>query len=275
MAENNSKSAGLFGIMRLPNDNPKKTVFVAILLCLVCSVLVSTAAVMLKPQQQANKKNDIKQNILAVAGISYSSKEQVEQLFKQFEVRLVDFDAGDFANTDIDPVSYDQRQASSDPAQSVKLTADQDVAGIGSRANLAPVYLLKEGDNIKQVVVPVHGYGLWSTLYGFVSLGSDFNTIRGLQFYEHAETPGLGGEVDNPKWRALWKGKKVFDENGDLRITVIRGHVDTNAKGAEYQVDGLSGATLTSNGVTNLLAYWLGDHAFGPFLKQMRSELGN
>lgn len=273
MADSTEKKGLLGGLLSLPNDNPKKTLFIAILLCLVCSILVSTAAVSLKPLQTTNKKNDIKQNILAVTGLN-NQEGTVDELFSQFDVKLIDLSSGQYADTDIDPVSYDQRKASADPQMSVKLTSEQNIAGIGSRAKLAPVYLLTDGDTIKQVVLPVHGYGLWSTLYGFLSLEGDFNTIKGLRFYEHAETPGLGGEVDNPKWRAQWEGKKVFDDNGNVEVRVIRGHVSPETAGAEHKVDGLSGATLTSNGVTNLLQYWLGDHGFGPYLKNMRSELG-
>jgi Na+-transporting NADH:ubiquinone oxidoreductase subunit C len=273
MAET-TQAKGLLGrLMNLPNDDPKKTLFIAILLCLVCSILVSSTAVWLKPIQQDNKKDDIKRNILAVTGLS-DERGSVDELFSRFEVRLVNLDSGQYAQTDIDPVSYDQRKAAGDPQMNVKLSDEQDIASIGSRAKLVPVYLLKEGDTIKQVVLPMHGYGLWSTLYGFMALAGDFNTIRGLRFYEHAETPGLGGEVDNPKWRAQWKGKKAYDENGTLQIHVIRGHVGPDTADAEHKVDGLSGATLTSNGVTNLVRYWLGDHGFGPYLKNMRSELG-
>ena len=273
MADSSKKKGLLGGLLALPNDDPKKTLFIAVMLCLVCSILVSTAAVSLKPIQTSNKKTDIKRNILAVTGQSNKAG-SVDELFEQFDVRLVDLSQGSYANTDIDPVSYDQRKASADPQMSVNIKDKQDIAGIGSRAKMAPVYLLTEGDTIKQVVLPVHGYGLWSTLYGFLSLEGDFNTIKGLRFYEHAETPGLGGEVDNPKWRAQWEGKKVFDENGDVEIRVIRGHVGKDTPEAEYKVDGLSGATLTSNGVTNLLQYWLGEQGFGPYLKNMRSELG-
>jgi len=273
MAESTEKKGLLGSFLSLPNDNPKKTLFVAVMLCLVCSILVSTAAVSLKPLQTSNKKTDIKQNILAVTGLS-AQDGNIDELFSQFDVRLVDLDSGQYADTDIDPVSYDQRKAAGDPQMSVKLTAEQNTAGIGRRANLAPVYLLTEGETIKQVVLPVHGYGLWSTLYGFMALEGDFNTIKGLRFYQHAETPGLGGEVDNPKWRAQWEGKKVFDDNGNVEIRVIRGHVSAETPEAEFKVDGLSGATLTSNGVTNLVQYWLGDHGFGPYLKTMHSELG-
>lgn len=274
MAESTKKKGFLSGILSLPNDDPKKTLFVAVMLCLVCSVLVSTAAVSLKSLQTTNKQNDIKQNILAVTG-QLDKAGTVEELFAQFEVKLVDLETGDFADTDIDPVSYDQRKASADPALGISLTGEQDIAGIGSRAKLVPVYMLKDGDQIDQIVIPVHGYGLWSTMYGFLSLESDFNTVKGIRFYEHAETPGLGGEIDNPKWRAQWTGKKVFNEDGSVGLHVIRGFVSASTQNAEYKVDGLSGATLTSNGVTNMVSYWFGDHAFGPFLKNMQTKLGN
>lgn len=265
------QNQGFFGkLLNLPNDSPKKTIIVAGLLCLVCSILVSTSAVVLKPLQSSNKEADIKKNILAVTGL-LAENSDINSLFKQFEVKVVDLETGDYAT--IDAADYDQRKAAKDPAESIKLSSEQDIAKIGRRAKLASVYLLKEGDVIKQVVLPVHGYGLWSTLYGFISLEGDINTIGGLRFYQQGETPGLGGEVDNPKWRDQWHGKKVFDENGVLKIKVIHGHVDYKMAGAEYQVDGISGATLTSRGVSNLVNYWLGDDAFGPYLKKMRSEL--
>jgi Na+-transporting NADH:ubiquinone oxidoreductase subunit C len=266
MAETSKKQGMIASILSLPNDDPKKTIIVAFLLCLVCSVLVSTSAVMFKPLQLANKEADIKKNILAVTGLLDESSD-ITALFERFEVKVIDLETGKYS--DIDPTSYDQRKASRDPEQSIKLSAEQNIANIGRRAKLAKVYLLKENNSLKQVVLPVHGYGLWSTLYGFVSLEADFNTIGGLQFYSHAETPGLGGEVDNPKWRKQWQGKKAFNDSGELKIEVIRGHVDFKVAGAEHQVDGLSGATLTSRGVSNLVNFWLGDDGFGPYLKKM------
>lgn len=269
----NNKKRGFFGrILDLPNDSPKKTIIIAFLLCLVCSILVSTAAVVLKSKQVANKELDIKKNILAITGL-LSDGGDIEAIFEQFEVKVVDLESGQYA--DIDASSYDQRKASGDPALSVELTSEQDIASIGRRAKLATIYILKEDSKIKQVILPIHGYGLWSTLYGFIAFESDFNTIKGLQFYAHAETPGLGGEVDNPKWRKQWQGKKAFDQDGNLKIEVIRGHVDFKMAGAEHKVDGLSGATLTSKGVSNLVNYWLGDHGFGPYLKNMRSAAEN
>ena len=97
------------------------------------------------------------------------------------------------------------------------LPLTDDPASIGRRSNYVTIYLLKNNDGtIDKLILPIHGYGLWSTLYGFVALEEDTNEIFGLQFYQHAETPGLGAEVDNPKWKAQWKGKSLRNEDGDL-----------------------------------------------------------
>lgn len=120
------------------------------------------------------------------------------------------------------------------------------------------------------MILPIKGYGLWSTLYGFIALEGDLNTVAGIGFYEHAETPGLGGEVDNPLWKAKWEGKKVFDDEGKTALKVIKGPVDSKRAGSEYQIDGLSGATLTSRGVSQLIQFWLGENGFAPFLTKLK-----
>ena len=270
--ENNidQKQSFFAEILSLPNDSTKKTIIVAALLCLVCSILVSASAVILKPLQISNKKADIKRNILAVADLN-TDGQSIEETFKQFEMKIVDLETGEYVD-DIDPAEFDQRKAAADPSLSINISGDQDIAGIGHRSKYAKVYLLKEGDQTTQIVLPVHGYGLWSTLYGFLSLENDGNTIKGLKFYEHAETPGLGGEVDNPKWQAMWAGKKIFDDKGDLRFEVVRGQVASGTSGAEHQVDGLSGATLTSKGVSNMVNFWLGKDGFGPYLNKFNSK---
>ncbi|MGB1581612.1 MAG: Na(+)-translocating NADH-quinone reductase subunit C, partial [Nevskiales bacterium] len=188
----------------------------------------------------------------------------------QVEPRVVDLATGNFV-TDIDPAEFDARTAAKDPEQNVVIPGDEDIASIRSRAKYATVYFVKEGERAGLMIMPVHGYALWSTLYGFIALESDGQTVYGLSFYEHAETPGLGGEIDNPKWKSLWRGKQVFDEQGQMRLQVIKGSVTEDTPGAEHKVDGLAGATLTSVGVSNLLRYWLSDQGYGPFLEKVRS----
>lgn len=274
MTETTQKKGFLGGLMALPNDDPRKTIFIAVLLCLVCSVLVSTAAVALKSQQVVNKKNDIRKNILAVTGL-YEPGMDIDAAFERFDVRLVNFETDSYADNDLDPVTFDQYKASATPEYGVNI--NDDIAGIGKRAKFAPIYLLRDPDTnaVQQVILPVSGYGLWSTMYGFLSVEADLNTISGLRFYQHAETPGLGGEIDNPRWRNKWEGKKIYDDNGNVELRVMRGFVDENASNAEYKIDGLSGATLTSQGVSNMMVYWLGDQGFGPFLQNLRTELGS
>ena len=265
-------SAG-WNILRMPNDSTAKTIIVALLLCLVCSVIVSTAAVSLKPIQLKNKNLDKKRNILQVAGL-YQEGQKVEELFEQIEAKVVDLSTGDYVE-EMNAGEYDQRKAAKDPAQNVMIPLDQDIAHIKQRAKRATVYLVKKNDAIKYYILPVHGYGLWSTLYGFLVLEEDANTIYGLQFYEHAETPGLGGEVDNPNWRAKWPGKLVYSSDGIPTIEVVRGSVDMSKADAVHQVDGLAGATLTSRGVTYLLQYWMSEQGFGPYLQKARSQMSD
>ncbi len=270
-AEKVKRARGMLAaVLALPNDSPKKMLIVAVALCLVCSVVVSSAAVLLKPLQLENAALDRKRNIVEVAGL-LGSDGDVETAFQRVEPRVVNLETGEFAE-DIDPAKYDQRKAAKDPKRSEALSKDEDIASIGRRARFSTVYFVREGDAIRQVILPVHGYGLWSTLYGFLALEGDFRTIAGLKFYDHAETPGLGGEVDNPSWRQKWDGKVAFDENGNAVIEVIKGVVDQSRSGAEHRVDGLAGATLTTRGVDNLLKFWLGENGFGPFLQRMRKK---
>lgn len=254
------------------NESVGKTLLVAFLVCVVCGVVVATAAVSLRPVQNENKLIDKRMNILLAAGM-YDASQDVNEQFKSIERKFVGIESGDYVEM---PESYDQRTAAKDPAQSERLSGDVDIAGIKNQAEVAEVYLAR-GDNgeLSRIILPVHGYGLWSTLYGFLALEPDANTVAGLGFYEHGETPGLGGEVDNPKWKALWEGKKLYGDQGEVEIQVIKGTVESNTPNAEHKVDGLAGATLTSKGVSNLLRFWVGENGFGPYLKRMRQGGGD
>jgi len=251
------------------HESTKHTLIVALALCIVCSVVVSSAAVLLRPAQQANKELDKKANILRAAGLLDENR-SVEEQFANVQTRIVDLDTGRFTDA-VDAGSYDQRKAAKDPSLSEKLSGEQDIAKIGRRVKYATVYLVSGPSGIEKVILPIKGYGLWSTLYGFLALESDMNTVAGLGFYEHAETPGLGGEVDNPEWKAKWIGKKVYAD-GEAKLSVIKGSVDGSSPAAVYQVDGLSGATLTSKGVDNLIHFWMGQNGYAGFLTNLRAE---
>jgi Na+-transporting NADH:ubiquinone oxidoreductase subunit C len=251
------------------NDSTAKTLIVAFSLSIVCAIFVSAAAVMLKPVQEVNKALDRKRSILAAAGMLQEGK-SVEEQFAEVSTRVVDLRTGKFSD-DVDALKYDQRKAAKDPSQSEKLSAEQDVAKISRRENYSLVYVVEDpAGDIEKIILPIHGYGLWSTLYGYIALESDGNTVSGLGFSEHGETPGLGGEVDNPRWKAHWPGKQVY-RDGEVAIGLIKGAVDPASANAPWQVDGLAGATLTARGVTNLVHFWLGENGFEPFLNNLNA----
>lgn len=258
------------GFLSLPNDDPRKIVAVALTLCLVCSVLVASASVLLKPFQERNQALAVKQQIVSVAGLQTDTT-PIEQLYAEhIETRIVELSTGNYADS-IDPDSFDQRALARSPATSTALTAAADIAKIRRRANHAPVYLVREAGRIKTVILPVYGAGLWSTMHGLLALAGDGRTITGLTFYEHAETPGLGDAIEQPAWQARFHGKSAFDDQGNVRIQVTKGGIDTGSPEASYQVDGIAGATLTSKGVSNLLRFWLGDQGYGPFLGRLQT----
>ncbi len=249
-------------------NSVKHTLRMAIMLCLACSVLVSFAAVGLKTIQDGKKKAFREENILKAAGLWDDNADPAE-LMSQIEAVVVDMETGDATvdEAEADRINQKIRKIVKDPTQSDEIA--DDIAGIRRREQKAVVYRITESGKLKTVILPIRGYGLWSTLWGFVALdmtdagtGPDKIFITGLTFYEQKETPGLGGEVDNPKWKAKWPGKKAFDANWKPKIAVKK-----SAEGI-YAVDALSGATITSRGVSNMLKYWLGDEGFGPYLRK-------
>lgn len=258
----------------MSKDTTTKTLIVATCLCVVCSILVSTAAVRLRPLQSENKSLDVKKNLLLAAKLLESSKAEKEDIVNAFanvETKLVDLKTGEVV-TDMDPQNYDTRKAAKDPKMSVKIDPSEDIARIKTRAKIRPVYLVKKQGRVDQIVIPFHGKGLWSTMYGFLCLDSDTRTVRGVSYYEHGETPGLGGEVDNPRWKKSWIGKKVLSAEDFTPIfDVVKGSVNPASEMASSQVDGLSGATLTSNGVEDMVNYWLSDNGYGKYLANFRN----
>ena len=251
-------------------ESVPRTLLVAFFVSLVCSSLVASAAVVLKPRQAANALLDVRRNILEVAGLMEPGAD-VNELFAMVEPRLVDFETGTYVEG-VDPDRFDPIRAARDPERGMAIPSELDVARIGRRAKHGLVYLVRKDGEVTRIILPVSGYGLWSTLHGFVALESDGNTVADIVFYEHAETAGIGDFVSQDAWRARWPGKRVYDEEGQLRLQVFKGRVAADDPLADYRVDGVSGATLTGNGVTNLIRYWLGDHGYGPFLYKVQGE---
>jgi Na+-transporting NADH:ubiquinone oxidoreductase subunit C len=248
-------------------------IWFATAVCVVCAIIVSSSAVFLKDRQNTNANLDKKRNVLVAAGLAADgedlTREEIEERFRPVRQVVIDLETGEEAR-DIDPATFDYRREAADPVTS--RAAPENPSRVQRLARHALVYLVQdETGALKTLVLPVEGYGLWGTLYGFLALDADLNTIRGITFYDHKETPGLGDEIDNPRWKALWDGRRAFDEKLSPRITVIKGPAGPPTEDP-YRVDGLSGATLTGRGVTNLIHFWLGENGFGPFLEKLRQK---
>lgn len=255
-------------------ESTRRTLFVALVVSLVASVFVAGSAVALKPIQIENRLLDKQRSVLAIAGLGQDklSSREVKDLFNsRIKARVVDLGTGEY-NDNLDPFSFDPLRVSKNPETSTALNSSDDIALIKRREQFATVYMLEQNGELESLILPIRGYGLWSTLHGFLAIKPDLNTVVGLGFYQHAETPGLGGEVDNPKWKGIWPGKTLFDDNGKPIIRIVKGGVDPSSPDAAHQVDALAGATLTSNGVNRLLHFWLGEQGFGPYLAKLRQQ---
>ena len=246
----------------------------AAIVCVVCAIFVSSSAVALRDRQLVNQTLDMQRNVLTAAGfIDADARPTATEIAERFAtIRQVVIALETGAATDIDPTSFDARAAESDPTRSRPAPDNQ--AGLSRVATHALVYEVRDDAGaLDLVVLPVHGLGLWGLLYGFVALDADLETIRGLTYYEHKETPGLGGEVDNPRWKRLWPGRRAFGPDGQPAIEVARGRAGSPVDDP-FRVDGLAGATMTSRGVTNMLRFWLDEQGFGPYLESLRRRDG-
>ncbi|PJO77455.1 Na(+)-translocating NADH-quinone reductase subunit C [Neisseria brasiliensis] len=242
------------------------TLAVVIVVSLVCSVVVAGSAVGLKPKQLEQKAKDKQSYILSVAGLLDEKTDIAKTYSERIEPRVVDLATGEYV--DNPPEGFDARSAAKDPQQNVRIAPEDDLASIKTRAKLADVYLVKdEGGKVEQIVLPMHGNGLWSVMYGFVSVKPDGNTLNGITYYEQGETPGLGGEIANPLWQQKFVGKKLYNEQGNVAIRVGKGA----GADQEHGVDGLSGATLTTKGVQGTFDYWFGENGYKPYLAKLKA----
>ena len=249
------------------------TIIFTTAVCGICSVLVSSAAVGLRSRQQANQVLDRRKQVLAVAGLAKAgtgmAAAQINQTFEEsIKPRVINLQTGEYDDS-ADPTKFNQREAAADPTRS--RTAPTNQSGIMRLPNQALIYHVVREGKVEQIILPVEGTGLWSKLYGYLALDTDTNTVRGITFYEHGETPGLGGEIENPRWQGLWPGRKVYSDKWVPAIKVLKGTAGP-PETDPHQVDGLSGATLTSRGVERLINFWLGDDGFGPYLRRVREK---
>jgi len=255
-------------------DSPLKALIVVLAVSLACSVLVSTASIMLKPIQVLNQKVERSRNIVALTGLAAVDKElsndEILQVVEQLDVRILNIDTGEF-DTSIDPGKFDQRAAVNNPELSIAIPPADDLAKLGRRTRFAIVYLVWNGDELKRIILPIHGQGMWSTLHGLLALEADLNTVAAVTFYEQGETAGLGDQITRPDWQAKWQGRQLFDNQGEVRFRVAAGSV-AEGSAARHQVDAMSGATVTGDAVTRLVEFWFGPQGYQAFLKNLEKQ---
>lgn len=247
----------------MQKNKPAYIIIFIMIVCLCCSLAVSLTAISLKDRQVANAELDRRKNVLLAAGIitpqDTVSKTEIDKYFENVRTSYLDLEKGVLTG-------------SASPALK---KAPDNTAGVTQIPEIAEIYqITNKNEQITQLILPIEGKGLWSTMYGFLALLPDTTTVSGITFYQHGETPGLGGEIDNPSWKALWRGRKVFDKNWQPALTVIKGNA-ASAEEDPYKIDGLSGATLTSRGVTNTIQFWMGDNGYGKFLENFREGEAN
>ena len=256
------------------NESVIKTIGVAFAVCLICSLIVSASAVSLRDKQKENKLNDKKIKILEVADIKIESDQTIGEAFNKLEQKYIDFNTvklmDEYKNFNID--EYDQLISLKDSTLSSPVPKSEDIAIIKNRENVGKIFILRDDDdNIDKLILPIRGYGLWGTLFGYIALEGDFNTVSGITYYEHKETPGLGAEVDNVDWKKSWIGKKIYQDN-QVALTVIKGKVANDDPSKLYKVDGLSGATITGRGVSNMIYYWFGNSGYAKLFEELDYE---
>ncbi|MBW6495549.1 MAG: NADH:ubiquinone reductase (Na(+)-transporting) subunit C [Burkholderiaceae bacterium] len=251
-------------LLALPNESRVKTLFVALVVALVCASAVSLTAVLLKPRQEANQRlarlARMEQMIAALPGVA---KVMRAGDMTSLQTVIVDLERGAIA-PNIDPVEFDFRAAIADQERGVVLERDSDIARIGRRPQYAPVYLLRKVGKLALVILPVYGAGYQSMIHAYLALAGDLRTIAAFNIVEQGETPGLGARIADPSWQSRWSGREIADADGVIRIAVTRGSATTI-----HEVDGISGATRSTTGVTNLVRFWLGEQGYGPFLRHL------
>ena len=242
----------------------------ATIVCLFCSLFVSTAAVSLRSFQKQNAENEKKVNILRAAGLAGAeerlSTKQINEKFAQIIPLVIDLKTGEPAR-DKNPLTYNMYNAAQSDKEGHALTDDP--AGIKRIAKEGLAYVVADGDQISRLVLPIQGYGLWSTMYGFTALSfkDQQPTLTGITFYQHAETPGLGARITEPEWQEKWANIVPYDDNGNPHIDLVK----VRSNEAKNQVDAIAGATLTSNGVEHMMNFWLGEQGYKPLVDHIRN----
>jgi len=250
-------------LLALPNESRTKTIIVAFLLSGVCAGLVTTATVVLRPIQTQNRAAEeqlrLDQLLSSIPGMSEIVADAGGSALTSVVVDLTEGRAVEGLNSETLQAVLD------DPGNWTQLAPEQDTAGIGARPDIAQIFILRDTDRISLLILPILGSGYNGPIRAMLALRGDMNTIAGLTITDQAETPGLGARIEEEDWQAQFAGKRLADEAGMLRFSVTRGSANT-----EYEVDGITGATRTSNAITRMVQFWVGPDGYGPLIGAVR-----
>lgn len=256
-------------LLSMPNDSTAKTLTVAFAVSLVCAIVVSSAAVLLRPLRDANRSAQQQARLEEVMGAapaaSGAGAEAAKAEAQEMQAIVVDLATG-LPAPGIDPATFDMRAAAAAEDTSTALTPEADPARIGRKPKFALIHVQRRDRQLERVVLPIWGQGYQSTIHAYLALRGDLKTVASLKIVEQGETPGIGAKIEEPAWQALWPGKPLVDETGAIRLSVARG-----AATSVYEVDGITGATRTGRGLTAMIHFWLGPDGYGPVLDNLRT----
>ncbi len=252
-------------LLSLPNESRTKTIVIAFLVSVVCALLVSGATVLLRPIQTANRAAEEQTRITALVQGVPGMADLLTQSGGALSTVVIELAKGRAAP---DVTADTLAVALADTSNWTALRPDADPAGLGQRPNFAQVFLLRDGEDISLVLLPMTGLGYGGRIDAILALRGDMNTIAGIAITGHSETPGLGGRIAEPAWQAGFPGISLHDAAGDLRFAVARAETSS-----PHEVDGITGATRTGRGMTNMVRFWLGPDGYGPLIRAIeRSE---
>jgi Na+-transporting NADH:ubiquinone oxidoreductase subunit C len=250
-------------LLATPNDNRVKTLLIAFLVSAVCALMVTAATVMLRPIQAQNRAAEQQARLEALISAVPGMAELVASAGGDaLSTVVVDLDRG-AAAADVTPETLSDALA--DPSNWTELGGGDDIAGIRSRPDLAQIYLLRDGDRVSLAILPVVGTGYNGRIQALLAVNGDMQTLAGIAITEQSETPGLGARIEEPLWQQSFVGKQLFDATGSIRFAVARGPSRT-----DHEVDGITGATRTSNGITQMIRFWVGPNGYGPLMAAVR-----
>ena len=207
---------------------------------IVSSFFLSLASEGFKEMKKKNVEIDKKKNILSAIGVAIDNftVDDVDEYFKSnIDSLIIDIDGLIVDNISIEDLNEVENKSTGE------------VRYFYENKEFLPLYVETQ-ENV--IIMPISGKGLWSSLFGYFALDADnYSTVKGITFYAHAETPGLGAEISKKWFQDNFVNKEIYEKNNLKSIAVAKGKADENSK---YEVDGISGATITSNGVTTLLS---------------------